>query len=109
MSRSCAAGRVITCVEHPRAAVLVVEVAESSLDYDRRDKALLYARAGFADYWIVNLIDRRIEVHRDPAPTGYRSVVSLAPGDEVAPLAAPAARSPSPPCFPSRRLADRGS
>jgi Uma2 family endonuclease len=78
--------------EHPHAAVLVVEVAESSLAYDRGDKALLYARAGFADYWIVNLVERRVEVHRDPTPAGYRSRVSLAAGDEIAPLAAPAAR-----------------
>jgi Uma2 family endonuclease len=77
--------------EHPRAAVLVVEVAESSLAYDRGEKALLYARAGLPDYWIVKLADRRIEVHRDPTPAGYRSVVSLGAGDEIAPLAAPAA------------------
>jgi Uma2 family endonuclease len=77
---------------HPHEAVLVVEVAESSLEYDRRDKALLYARAGFVDYWIVNLIDRRVEIHRDPSPAGYRSVVSLAAGDEMAPLAAPSRR-----------------
>ena len=78
--------------EHPHAAVLVVEVAESSLAYDRGDKALLYARAGFLDYWIVNLIERRVEVHRDPTPAGYRSRVSLAARDEIAPLAAPTAR-----------------
>jgi Uma2 family endonuclease len=78
--------------EHPRTAALVVEVAESSLAYDRGEKALLYARAGFADYWIVNLTDRRLEVHREPTPAGYRSIVSLSPGDEIAPLAAPAAR-----------------
>jgi Uma2 family endonuclease len=75
--------------EHPHEAVLVIEVAESSLDYDRGDKALLYARAGFPDYWIVNLVDRRVEVYRDPAPTGYRSVIALVAGDEVAPLGAP--------------------
>jgi Uma2 family endonuclease len=76
--------------EHPRAAVLVVEVAESSLAYDRGDKALLYARAGFTDYWIVNLVERRVD--RDPTPTGYRSIVSLGARDEIAPLAAPATR-----------------
>jgi Uma2 family endonuclease len=77
---------------HPHAAVLVVEVAESSLAYDRGDKAVLYARAGFLDYWIVNLVERRVEVHRDPMPAGYRSIVSLAAGDEIAPMASPAAR-----------------
>jgi len=54
---------------HPRFAALVVEVAESSLAYDRREKALLYARAGIAEYWIVNLAERRLEVHREPAPS----------------------------------------
>jgi Uma2 family endonuclease len=78
--------------DHPHEAVLVVEVAESSLETDRREKARLYARAGFADYWIVNLIDRRVEVHRDPTPAGYRRVVSFGAGDELAPLAAPTAR-----------------
>ena len=78
--------------EHPHEAVLVVEVAESSFAYDRGDKALLYARVGFLDYWMFDLVDRRVEVHRDPTPAGYRSRVSLAAGDEVAPLAAPAER-----------------
>jgi Uma2 family endonuclease len=78
--------------EHPHDAVLVVEVAESSPAYDRGDKALLYARAGFADYWIVNLIDRQLEVHRDPTPGGYRNVVSLAASEEITALAVPTAR-----------------
>ena len=62
-----------------------------SLAYDRGDKAALYARAGVGDYWILNLIDRRLEVHRDPAPGGYRSIRALAADDEIAPLAAPSA------------------
>ena len=77
--------------EHPRVAALVVEVADSSLEYDRVDKARLYARAGFAEYWIVNLRDRCLEVHRQPSSGGYGSVATLAPDATVAPLAAPAA------------------
>lgn len=80
--------------EHPHDAVLVVEVAESSLDYDRRDKALLYARAGFPDYWILDLVDRTVEVRRDPSPSGYRDIVVFHAGDEIAPLAAPATPVP---------------
>jgi Uma2 family endonuclease len=76
---------------HPRSAELVVEVAESSLAYDRREKALLYACAGIAEYWVVNLVERRLEVHREPAPGGYLRCASLAAGDEIAPLGAPAA------------------
>ena len=79
---------------HPREALLVVEVSGSSLEYDRRDKALLYARAGFSEYWIVNLPDHRLEVHRDPSPAGYRNVASLAADQTITPLEAPAAPIP---------------
>jgi len=75
---------------HPTRPTLVVEVAESSLTFDRRDKGSLYARAGLQDYWIVNLVDRVLEVYREPvpdpsAPYGwrYRSVVRLTPADVV--------------------------
>ncbi len=60
---------------HPRTALLVVEVAGDSLRLDRQTKAALYARAGIPEYWIVNLAESTVEVHRDPAPeTGvYRA------------------------------------
>ena len=62
---------------HPTTALLVVEVAQTSLEYDREVKAPLYARAGIPEYWIVNLDGQCIEVYRDPAPMGegfgYRS------------------------------------
>jgi Uma2 family endonuclease len=69
--------------------LLVIEVAESSLDYDCGEKSDLYAAAGIAEYWIVNLVDRRIEVRRDPALEGYRSRKTYAGDEEVRPLAAP--------------------
>jgi Uma2 family endonuclease len=55
---------------------LIVEVADVSLARDRNEKARLYARAGIVVYWIVNLVDRQIEVYTnptgpDPSP-GYR-------------------------------------
>jgi Uma2 family endonuclease len=74
---------------HPSTAALVVEVADSSLRLDRRLKAGLYARARITDYWIVNLVDRTLEVHREPHPDGYRSIVRLTPSATVAPLAVP--------------------
>ncbi len=81
---------------HPQTAVLIVEVSESSLSYDRNRKASLYARAGIADYWIVNLVNRQLEVRRDPRPDaaqhyghGYASVAVLAPPAVVGPLAVP--------------------
>ena len=86
---------------HPSAAALVVEVAVSSLRLDRRLKGGLYARAGLPEYWIVNLVDGVLEVHRAPAasadaPYGwsYRSVDVLRPPAAVSPLAAPGAQIP---------------
>jgi Uma2 family endonuclease len=74
----------------------MVEVAESSVSFDRGRKGSLYARAGIEDYWIVNLVDRVLEVYRDPAPDpaayygwAYRSVVTLAPPAAAALLAFP--------------------
>ena len=72
----------------------MVEVAESSLAKDRLRKAALYARAGIADYWIVNLIDRVLEVYREPERSAagrwkYRSVSLFRPRAAVSPLAAP--------------------
>jgi Uma2 family endonuclease len=53
---------------HPSRPALVIEIAESSLAFDREQKGSLYARAGLADYWIVNLVDRVLEIYRDPMP-----------------------------------------
>src|SRR5205807_2759297 len=87
---------------HPTTAVLIVEVSDSTLRYDRGRKASLYARAGIADYWIVNLVDRRIEVYRDPVPDptqhyGYRysSQSVIVPPGTVTPLALPQAAIPA--------------
>ena len=84
---------------HPSTAPLIVEVADSSLELDRRFKHGLYARAGIVDYWIVNIVDGLLEVHRDPASAdgallgaAYRHVERLRPGAVVTPLAAPAVR-----------------
>jgi Uma2 family endonuclease len=63
---SVAAGRIEDYSDHPTTAVLIVEVSDSSLSYDRNRKASLYARAGIADYWIVNLVNHQLEVRRDP-------------------------------------------
>ena len=80
---------------HPATALLVVEAAETSLSFDRRRKGGLYARARIPEYWIVNLVKRRLEVYRDPAPDPqaqlgwrYRTVRSLSPGEEIVPLGA---------------------
>jgi Uma2 family endonuclease len=84
---------------HPNAAVLVVEVADATLDYDRSRKADLYARANIPELWILNLSDRRLEVHRDPGTEAggrarYRSHRVLGPSDSVSPLSCPSASIP---------------
>jgi Uma2 family endonuclease len=58
---------------HPSRPVLVVEVADTSLALDRLRKGGLYARAGIADYWVVNLIDEVLEVYRKPVVTARAS------------------------------------
>ena len=83
---------------HPARPVLVVEVADSSLALDRLRKGGLYARAGIADYWVVNLIDEALEVYREPLHRSpgrgwnYDSVRVLRRNAVVTPLAAPRAR-----------------
>ena len=69
--------------EHPTTALLVVEVAEASLRKDRNVKAGLYARAGVPEYWVVDLIDRLIEVHVDIVGGAYTHVTSVRPGDLI--------------------------
>jgi Uma2 family endonuclease len=68
---------------------LLIEVAETSLDYDLGEKAELYAEAGIRDYWVVDLITARIVVHRDPVQSRYRSVQSVSGSQEIRPLAFP--------------------
>lgn len=70
---------------------LVVEVSATTLRADQTVKALLYARAGIAEMWIVNLPERVVEVLRDPGPDGYASVTRANEADLVSPLAAPGA------------------
>ena len=83
---------------HPRHPALVVEVAESGLVMARGRKAAAYARGRITDYWIVNLTDRVVEVHREPARPGpalrhatYLAVHALRAGEGIAALAAPRA------------------
>ncbi len=54
--------------------LLAIEEAHSSLNYDLNDKAAAYATYGIRDYWVIDLERRRLHLHRDPGPDGYRSV-----------------------------------
>jgi Uma2 family endonuclease len=85
-----------TSRNNPTSALLIVEVADTTLAYDRGAKGSLYAASGIADYWIVNIPDKQLEVYRDPvadstAPFGFRydTRTILAAGDFVTPLALP--------------------
>jgi len=73
---------------HPTSAVLVVEVAQSSLRHDR-DKAEIYALAGIEDYWIVSLVHEILEVYRQPLHGTYHTRLVLRRGERVATLARP--------------------
>lgn len=65
-------------------ALLVIEVADTSLEIDRDIKCSLYAEAGIPEYWIVNLLDGCVEVHRHPQPDGtYRQIQVLRDGQTV--------------------------
>lgn len=81
---------------------LLIEVALGSLSFDRGEKADLYAAAGIKDYWIVNLLDKCVEVRREPREGRYQSVESFAAGAEVAPLAFPELALPIGLLFPDK-------
>jgi Uma2 family endonuclease len=68
--------------------LLVIEVAESSLEYDI-GKAALYAEAGVPEYWVVNLVERVLVVFREAETVGYRTSFRLAESEQVSPAAWP--------------------
>lgn len=73
----------------PADVLLIIEVARSSLHFDRGEKARLYAKSGVRDYWVVNLADRCIEVYRDPLRSRYQSLTTYPRGEQVRLLAFP--------------------
>ena len=75
----------------PEDLLLVGEVSDTTLAYDLRNKALLYAAAGIAEYWVLDVTGRRLYVHRRPASDGYREVRIYGETEEVSPLARPEA------------------
>lgn len=85
----------------PADVLLLIEVAASTLSKDRNRKGRIYARAGIADYWIVNIRGRCVEVRRNPEPSGFRDVEVFRPGDVVRPLAFPKLALPVSRLFPN--------
>ncbi len=89
-------GRREDYTDHPTTALLIVEVSDTTLTFDRTRKASLYATAGLADYWVINLVDNQVEVYRQPCPDlaqdyghGYQSKTVHSSADRISPLAAP--------------------
>ena len=72
---------------HPRDAVLLVEISDTTLRYDRTTKLKLYAAKGIQEYWIVNINAGCLEVYRRPVNDGYTEIFVFYAGDSVAPLA----------------------
>ena len=75
----------------PDDSLLLVEVADASVEFDLNEKASIYARAGAADYWVVLVKEAAIVVHRQPTPDGYKDVVWLTGTNALSPLAMPEA------------------
>lgn len=82
--------------DHPTTAALVIEVADTTFNTDTTEKAELYATAGIADYWVLDVVNRELHIFRNPQPlpkglgaTAYRTHTTLGPNDTISPLAAP--------------------
>jgi Uma2 family endonuclease len=73
----------------PADVLLIIEVADTSIEADRRVKVPLYAKAGIAEVWLLDLTSNRVVVYRRPTPEGYEDERVLAPADSLAPQAFP--------------------
>jgi Uma2 family endonuclease len=73
----------------PEDVLLLVEVADTSLEFDREVKLPLYAEAGIPEVWLVNLKENLLEVYRDPRGGRYREIRLLSPEEEVSPTLLP--------------------
>jgi Uma2 family endonuclease len=87
-------GRFEDYSDHPSTALLLVEVADTTLFRDTTTKAEVYAEAGIAEHWVLDLTGRQLFVFRDPAPVAangnsYRTQMTLGPTETIIPLAAP--------------------
>lgn len=74
----------------PQETLLIIEVSDSSLAFDTDEKAALYAEAGIREYWVVDVQDESLIVHRDPSPQGYANISTHQLNDAIHPGACPA-------------------
>ena len=77
--------------QHPTPAdvLLLVEVSDTTLRFDLRTKAALYARAGVIEYWVADIVGRRFVVHREPGETEYAQVTEYAEEETLSPASRP--------------------
>lgn len=79
--------RMSGCVDHPATALLVVEVADSSLRVDTAIKPALYAAAGVPEYWVVDVRRHRVQVSSAPVGQRYTATEVAAGSTTIAPMA----------------------
>ncbi len=90
---NCPINSILTKNPKPSEIRLVCEVSDTSLAFDLRTKANLYSRAGIVEYWVLDVNNSRLIVHREPAPEGFRSVQAYGLEESIAPLTAPHAQT----------------
>jgi Uma2 family endonuclease len=73
----------------PSEVLLLVEVSDSTVDYDRDVKVSIYSRSGIQEVWLIDLVENCLEVYRQPGPNGYSLMLKFWRGQQVAPLAFP--------------------
>jgi Uma2 family endonuclease len=81
--------QIVSANPRPEDLQLVVEVADTTMNFDLTTKAALYARAGVVEYWVLDIKGRRLIVHREAGRMGYASIVVYGEHESVAPLSAP--------------------
>ena len=90
-----------TATPCPPDVLLLIEVADTSLDDDRAIKAPLYAENGIAEYWIVNLLNRTVEVYRQPRNGRYADIRRAGPGEVLDIVPLPGVALPAADLFPT--------
>jgi len=91
------AGTPREVARHPETALLVIEVSDTSLEFDRTEKSKLYAMHGLPEYWIINLKGRCVEMYRSPLATDsadprYGEIRVVAENETLSPIASPQAQ-----------------
>jgi Uma2 family endonuclease len=76
----------------PADTLLVIEICDTSLRYDREVKVPLYAAHGVPEVWLIDLQHRRLEMYREPGPDGYRLILRPEPSEVVSPVLLPGLR-----------------